>query len=194
MGLSHWRQLSPEALSSPGMLHETPRCLLSYQTLSYLAEKGEVLDQPLLFSLSKMPFFDMTKVSLACAARKPWVCSGCCHSWTQIPDPTRRDGAGTCALLARVFVFNLASLQTLLWGAKLSAGIHCTKQMQVSKWPNGCWKGSEHNLLPWQQKPCTLWMYLPDWWKSVKQHQSSTTFSSVGAYIASLFHEHFMTS
>lgn len=54
---------------------------------------------------------------------------------------------------------NLGSLQMGLWEAKPSAGMHCTKQIQVCEWPESLFKESKHNLLHWRQRPYMLCIF-----------------------------------
>lgn len=102
--------------------------------------------------------FDMTQVSFAC--EKPWSCSGCCQSWSQIPDPTSRDAAGHCALRARVLVFESSfstdeSLRSkaICWHA-LSAtntGVWVTRER--------LFKESKRNQLHCRQRPYMLCVF-----------------------------------
>lgn len=109
---------------------------------------------------SSHPIFHVTKVSFACAAEKPWSCSGYCQSWNQIPDPSRRYAAGSCALRARVLLFKSSfstdmSLRSkaICWHAlyETNTGVWVTRE-RLSK-------ESKYNLQHWRQRPCMLCIF-----------------------------------
>lgn len=104
--------------------------------------------------------FDVTQVSFACAAEKPWSCSGCCQSWSQMPDPSIRNAAGPCACRARVLVFKPSfsthgSLRSkaICWHLlyKTNTGVWVTRER--------LFKESKHNPLHCRQRPYMLCVF-----------------------------------
>lgn len=82
--------------------------LLSYEgTLGasdvsfYHARRRKDLSHPFLFS--PHIWCDLSQLCLCCW--ETFSKSGCCLSWSQIPDPRRKYAGGPCALRAKVLVF-----------------------------------------------------------------------------------------